>query len=308
MDWRSLAQDVDLARSRVEALKVREVPADPARTPAEVAARAFAELDIAFEELSVAQQALREHAEQVLAARRAVTDQDWAYRQLLSTDGAGFLTSTLDGLIVEVNPRVGALLDLEPRFLSRKPLATFVHARERSAFLQRLEDAGRGGRGPHTWTQRFAPSGGCAIECQVHVVRSHTVVSPLLFWRIVEGVESVERARSASDEHWPHTRIQSEVDRQVIDRTNELELRDRRKDEILATISHEMRTPLDVISGYAAMLGAGGLGEESMAKAIAAIERNAALQAKLVAELLDVTRSAAGRLGLTLIVAEADPE
>ena len=64
------------------------------------------------------------------------------------------------------------------------------------------------------------------------------------------------------------------------------------KDQFLATLSHELRTPLNVILGYAQMSQAGAVAPEH---AIEVIERNAQLQARLVEDLLDVSRIASGK-------------
>ncbi len=64
------------------------------------------------------------------------------------------------------------------------------------------------------------------------------------------------------------------------------------KDQFLATLSHELRTPLNVILGYAQMSQAGAVLPQH---AIEVIERNAQLQARLVEDLLDVSRIASGK-------------
>lgn len=72
------------------------------------------------------------------------------------------------------------------------------------------------------------------------------------------------------------------------------------KDQFLAVLSHELRTPLNAITGWAHMLQAGGMDEESQAKAAEAINRNALLQARLISDLLDVSRIISGKLRLDL--------
>jgi signal transduction histidine kinase len=67
------------------------------------------------------------------------------------------------------------------------------------------------------------------------------------------------------------------------------------KDEFLAIVSHELRTPLNAILGWAHMLGAGQLDEAGTIKALQIIERNALMQARLIDDLLDVSRFATGQ-------------
>jgi len=75
---------------------------------------------------------------------------------------------------------------------------------------------------------------------------------------------------------------------------------DRLKDEFLATLSHELRTPLTSILGWATLLRAGDVEEGNIARAVETIERNARSQARLIDDLLDVSRIITGNLRLDL--------
>jgi signal transduction histidine kinase len=68
------------------------------------------------------------------------------------------------------------------------------------------------------------------------------------------------------------------------------------KDEFLATVSHELRTPLTAILGWARLMRDAHLDEAAAARAVAAIERNAEAQRRLVDDLLDVSRIVRGEL------------
>ena len=72
----------------------------------------------------------------------------------------------------------------------------------------------------------------------------------------------------------------------------------RLKDEFLATISHELRTPLTAIVGWARLLRSGSLDESTRDRAVEIIERNAKAQAKLIEDILDVSRVITGKLHL----------
>ncbi|HJX89380.1 MAG TPA: ATP-binding protein [Pyrinomonadaceae bacterium] len=75
---------------------------------------------------------------------------------------------------------------------------------------------------------------------------------------------------------------------------------DRLKDEFLATLSHELRTPLTSILGWASMIRNGEVEGANAARAIETIERNARSQARLIDDLLDVSRIITGNLRLDL--------
>jgi signal transduction histidine kinase/CheY-like chemotaxis protein len=75
---------------------------------------------------------------------------------------------------------------------------------------------------------------------------------------------------------------------------------DRLKDEFLATLSHELRTPLTAIFGWASLLRSGDVPDGEVNEALQIIERNARAQARLVDELLDVSRIITGNLQVEL--------
>jgi signal transduction histidine kinase/ActR/RegA family two-component response regulator len=74
----------------------------------------------------------------------------------------------------------------------------------------------------------------------------------------------------------------------------------RMKDEFLATVSHELRAPLNIICGWVGLLRDSDFDQASMAKALTTIERNAKLQAQLIEDLLDISRIVSGKIYLDL--------
>jgi signal transduction histidine kinase/ActR/RegA family two-component response regulator len=74
----------------------------------------------------------------------------------------------------------------------------------------------------------------------------------------------------------------------------------RMKDEFLATLSHELRTPLSTILGWTHLLARREGADGELAKAIAVIERSAKAQARLIEDLLDVSRITSGNLQLDI--------
>jgi PAS domain S-box-containing protein len=80
----------------------------------------------------------------------------------------------------------------------------------------------------------------------------------------------------------------------------EAERANRLKDDFLATVSHELRNPLNAIMGWAHMLRLGKLTPPNAERAVETIYRNAKSQAQLVADLLDVSRIISGKLRLDM--------
>jgi len=74
------------------------------------------------------------------------------------------------------------------------------------------------------------------------------------------------------------------------------------KDEFMATLSHELRSPLSAILGWTQVLlrGDAPKGPEAQRQAIEVIDRNARAQARLIDDLLDLSRIMTGKLRLDL--------
>ena len=72
----------------------------------------------------------------------------------------------------------------------------------------------------------------------------------------------------------------------------------RQKDEFLAIVSHELRTPLNVVTGQAAMIRSGTLTPQQADRAWNSLQRNLALQAQIIEDLLDMSRVVSGKLAL----------
>jgi PAS domain S-box-containing protein len=85
---------------------------------------------------------------------------------------------------------------------------------------------------------------------------------------------------------------------------DEAESANRLKDEFLATISHELRTPLNSILGWTRMLRAGDLDSEKEVRALEIVERNAKAQARLIEDMLDVSRIISGKVRLDMEAVE----
>jgi signal transduction histidine kinase len=105
-----------------------------------------------------------------------------------------------------------------------------------------------------------------------------TVVNVLLRLRRTEA-EALDKERAARAQAEEATRL---------------------KDEFLANLSHELRTPMNIIIGWAHLLRAGPLSEQQKLRAAESIERAARSQAQLIEDLLDVSRIVTGKFRLKM--------
>jgi PAS domain S-box-containing protein len=101
-------------------------------------------------------------------------------------------------------------------------------------------------------------------------------------------------------------RKQSEAEREALHESEraaraEAENANRLKDEFLATLSHELRNPLNVILGYAEVLLRSDEARSSqfVRRAAEILKRNALAQSRLVRDLLDLSRLHIGKLSLS---------
>ena len=78
----------------------------------------------------------------------------------------------------------------------------------------------------------------------------------------------------------------------------EAEAANRTKDEFLAVLSHELRTPINAVFGWARMLRGKSADSDALARGLEVIERNAAAQVRLIEDLLDVSRIVTGKMRL----------
>ena len=127
---------------------------------------------------------------------------------------------------------------------------------------------------------------------------------------IVLGLLSQTAARARAEaELSQHQQVEADHLREANERLEgslEREQRARRdaeaasrlKDEFLMTLSHELRTPLTAIYGWVRMLSTNVIPPTERDRALATVERNALAQARLIDDLLDVSRAISGKLRL----------
>jgi signal transduction histidine kinase len=100
-------------------------------------------------------------------------------------------------------------------------------------------------------------------------------------------------------------RQRSELESQMIRAQRVAEASVRAKDQFLALVTHELRSPLAAIRNWAAILGKAPPEEALLKRGLEAIERNARLQVTLIEDILDEVRIETGKLQLQLVELDA---
>ncbi|HET9253127.1 MAG TPA: ATP-binding protein [Candidatus Eisenbacteria bacterium] len=125
------------------------------------------------------------------------------------------------------------------------------------------------------------------------------IVFSTLIWMNAAALSklSAARTRAESAERELTARLLEALERERASRES-AEHANRMKDQFLATLSHELRTPLHAILGWARVLAEGAGTKDEMQRGLETIERNSKLQARLIDDLLDMSRIVSGNIRL----------
>jgi PAS domain S-box-containing protein len=210
-------------------------------------------------------------------ADRALRESEQRYRTVMEQAANGIWLADGDGRIVDVNPGACAMLGYTRDELVGRPVIDLADSDVADESDAPVPD----------------PSTGSAVDWQRRVVakNGHRLVVAGRTTRIAADLV-VSTFRDITEER-------AEADRRER-LLLEAQAGNRLKDEFLATLSHELRTPITAVLGWTRILVNHPVEPARAAHALRVIERNALAQARLVDDLLDVSRMAGGRLRLTL--------
>jgi len=91
------------------------------------------------------------------------------------------------------------------------------------------------------------------------------------------------------------------------EQSRKAEAANRVKDQFLANLSHELRTPVHAVLGWARLLATGKLDHEHTLNAVAGIERASWAQARLIEDLLDLSCIESGKLRINPVATMIQP-
>ena len=130
------------------------------------------------------------------------------------------------------------------------------------------------------WVVRSAEGRTITILCNAGPIIDDQgrITGGLIAWRDIDDLKRLDRERQALNDA--------------------LRRADKRKDEFLATLSHELRNPLAAIRTAVQILGMGAATKEALQRSQAVIHRQVNTMALLLDDLLDVARITQGKLAL----------
>ncbi|HEV2293691.1 MAG TPA: ATP-binding protein [Tepidisphaeraceae bacterium] len=264
----------------------------PARFSGDDAAaeQAFEELTHALEELNVAESEIYERNAELAAAQQMVDEERQRYRELFELAPDGYLVTTAEGRIVEANRAAGPLLKIRSDLLVGRSLRDFVPLESEAAFLEQLDRARTTGTVQEfELPLRRRPETPITASVRLAAARDHDGQVMSLRWMlrdVTEQKRNAERLRM----------LNVELERRVAERTAELAAASQAKDQFLAVLSHELRTPLTPVLTAAMALDQDADRPEEVHRLAEMIRRNVELEARLIEDLLDLTRVSQGKL------------
>jgi PAS domain S-box-containing protein len=213
-------------------------------------------------------------------AERALRDSELLYRTVIELASDGLWVADAAGTIVDVNPGACAMLGYTRAELVHRAVRDLVERQDVDGVP--LGDD-RSASNAIDWHGQVTTAAGRTLLLAGRSVPITPDIVVSTFRDITE-----ERAQAEQRE-----RLLLEAQAAI-----------RLKDEFLATLSHELRTPIAAVLGWVRLLSRREVEPERVVHALDVIERNAQAQARLVDDLLDVSRMARG--GLHLALAETE--
>jgi len=232
-------------------------------------------------DLQVHQAELELQNEELRRARLALEEARDEYLDLYAFAPVGYFTCRDEGRVAEVNHAGAGLLGLTRRDILGRAFAGFVAPADRARWTDH-HDAVLRTSAPLACELLVVKAGGETVPVELTSVRREAASGgPGLVLSAVQDV--TERARTARE-------LEAATRRTVEE--------DRRKAHFLAVLSHELRNPLAAIRSGLQILDRAPPGSEPDQRARSALHRQAEHLARLVDDLLDITRISHGKIEL----------
>jgi len=209
---------------------------------------------------------------------------DDSYRLMIEHLPYSAATLTPESAVIQINASFIDMLKLPAESVLGKPIGEFI-AEDSVSEMQALVREGLQGnakreivfeRGDGTTVPVYL----CAKLEQEGARGSCLVISDLTEQRHYERLLETQEALRVSEER--------------------LRLADRKKDEFIATLAHELRNPLGAITYAASIIGKSEIADASVKWASEVIERQVRHMARLLNDLLDVGRISTGKMKLDM--------
>ncbi len=216
-------------------------------------------------------------------AEKALQESESRYRSLAIATSAAVWTTNAQGEVVDDIPSWRALTGQSESAVKGWGWLAAIHPEDRERTAQ-------------MWKEAVATKSIYDIEHRI------LLADGTYRYFSARGVPVVHESGEVQEWVGTHTDISDRVTMQsaLRQRAEELTEANRIKDEFLAVVSHELRSPLNAMLGWVTLLRTRQFDAATTAKALETIERNARSQAQLVEDLLDISRIIRGQLRLNV--------
>jgi PAS domain S-box-containing protein len=265
-----------------------EGPAPVGSSAANESQRLLEELQIHQAELEAQNQELRDAQRQLEASRNR-------YADLYDFAPVGYASLDEKAVIREINLTGAAMLAIERSRLIGQPFIRYLEKGAVETFLSRFAQC-RQSRDSATLEVRLAVKGGGSIPAQLLCVPVEDADVQSVVYRL--AITDITERKLIEDER-ARLLVHEQMARAEAEDANRL------KDEFLALVTHELRSPLNAINGWVKMMRDGRLGPDENDKAFATIERSCQALNRLVEELLDASRIITGKLSMEERIVDA---
>lgn len=201
------------------------------------------------------------------------------------------VSKTLDGIVTSWNPAAERILGYSSDEAVGKHIRLIIPPElwsEEDEVLARLR---RGERVDHFETKRRTKDGRLLdISLTVSPIRAEdgTIIGAS---KVARNITERKRLDEEREKLYSAEKLAREMAEQA----------SRSKDEFLAMVSHELRSPLNAISGWASLLKSGSLkNDERAVRGLEVILQNVRAQDQLINDLLDISRIVSGRMRLNV--------
>jgi PAS domain S-box-containing protein len=229
----------------------------------------------------------RERAEGVLR------ESEERFRSTFENAAVGIAHVGLDGSWLRVNARLCEIVGYSREELLTKTFQDITHPDDLQADLENVRQLLAGEIQTYMMEKRYFRKDRSIvwINLTVALVREEATGAPRYFISVVEDITARRRAEVAL----------RESEEQLRERAEELERTDRAKDQFLAMLAHELRNPIGAISNAVHLVKRLGPAEPLIVRAQEIMERQVAHTARLLDDLLNVSRIARGMITLQTV-------
>jgi PAS domain S-box-containing protein len=223
-------------------------------------------------------------------AAEALKESEANFRAIFEFAGTGMAQNDpVTGRLVRVNRKFCEFLGYCAEELLTKTVQEITYPEDWARDLAIYQRIARGAEEKFELDKRYVRKDGRIVWGHLSNVVRHDENQKLVL--TIASIQDITERKQAE------ARIEELLSQEKAAR-DEAERANHSKDEFMAMVSHELRSPLTAILGWTRILHETRPDEELYERAIEIIERNARLQAELIEDLMDTARIVSGKLRL----------